>query len=261
MTHPADPTDLNVSFWREEASAADYEYETLSAAEHQLLTQYRQALSGRVLELGPGAGRVTRHLVEHASALTALEVSPVMAEACRRNVPRAVIEVRDMRALDDFAADSFDAVVASNNVLDVLSDDERRVLLGELARIVGPTGVLLFSTHNRDGRVRRPWQPRDWHWPAGVAEDVRHFPRNLRTHRRLKPLEREEPDYALRNDEAHGFSLIHYNISAALQARQLADAGFTLELCMTDAAHRVDVAGPPSGEPYLHYGARRAPIA
>lgn len=255
MAGPSDPTGLNARFWRDEASVADYEYEGLSPAESLLLEQHRTPLSGTVLELGPGAGRVTRHLAAHAAALTALEISPAMAEACRRNVPAATVEVRDMRDLGDLASGSVDAVVASNNVLDVLDHDERQALLRELRRLLGPGGVLLFSSHNKDGRSRRPWQPRDRYWLAGVVGDIRNFPRSMRNHRRLRSLEHEEADYALRNDEAHDFSMILYNVSAPAQARHLADAGFALAACMTDGGEPVDLEGPPSRAPFLHYAA------
>ena len=90
--------------------------------------------------------------------------------------------------------------------------------------------------------------------PAGRR--CRHLPTSLRNHRRLAAAEREYDGYALRNDEAHNFSMLLYNISAPAQRAQLAEAGFTLELCMTDAGDAVDVDGPPNRMPYLHYAAR-----
>ena len=94
--------------------------------------------------------------------------------------------------------------------------------------------------------------------PRWLAGDLLRLPASLRNHRRLAPLQRDHEDYALRNDEAHSFSMLLYNIAAPAQRAQLADAGFELQLCLTDAGEVVDVDGPPSRMPYLHYSARAA---
>ena len=157
---PIDPATLNAGLWRRGSWVAAYDHERLSPAEIRLLLHDRYPLSGRVLELGPGAGRVTTYLADLATELTALELSPDMAEACRRRVPSARVEVRDMSDLDAFGDGAFDAVVASCNVIDVLDDPARRALLGQLRRVLVPGGALQFSSHNRDHDGRRPWQPR-----------------------------------------------------------------------------------------------------
>ncbi|QEC49017.1 class I SAM-dependent methyltransferase [Baekduia soli] len=249
-------SELNAGVWRRGDWVSVYEDRRLSPAEILLLLRHREPLSGRVLELGPGAGRVTAYLAELASELTALEISPDMAEACRRRVPSATVEVRDMQDLGGIAGGSLEAVVGTCNVIDVLDDGERRALLAELHRILVPGGVLLFSSHNRDHRARRPWEPRDWRNPKALAGDVVRLRDGVRNHRRLHRFERDSDDYTLRNDEAHSFSMILYAIGAAAQQRQLTEAGFTLELCLTDDGEPVDPGGAPDRSPYLHYAAR-----
>jgi SAM-dependent methyltransferase len=251
-----DPAALNAAVWRRGAWVAAYDNERLSRAEIRLLLHDSGPLAGRVLELGPGAGRVTTYLADLATELTALELSPAMAEACRRRVPSARVEVRDMTDLGDFGDGAFDAVVAGNNVIDVLDDPDRRALLVQLRRILTPGGALQFSSHNRDHDGRRPWQPRDLRNPRWLAGDLLRLPASVRNHRRLAPEQREYEGYAVRNDEAHSFSLLLYHITARGQREQLAEAGFTLELCLTEAGDVVDVDGPPNSTPYLHYSAR-----
>ena len=58
--------------------------------------------------------------------------------------------------LGDVPDASLEAVVGTCNVIDVLDDADRRALLVELRRILVPGGLLVFSSHNRDGRVHRP---------------------------------------------------------------------------------------------------------
>jgi SAM-dependent methyltransferase len=260
VADPVRPADHNAAVWRLGAWVPLYDDQRLSPAEILLLLRYREPLSGRVLELGPGAGRVTAYLAELATELTALEISPDMADACRRRVPSATVRVGDMEDLDDVPDASLEAVVGTCNVLDVLDDPERRKLLKELHRILVPGGVLWFSSHNRDGNLRRPWHPHNWRRPRSLAGDVVRFAGRMRNHRRLRPLERDTGDYALRNDEAHGFTMVLYAIGAESQQRQLAGTGFTLEICMTDSGKAVPVGAETSTAPYLHYVARRAPV-
>jgi len=254
----AHATDHNVDLWRRGSWVAAYDNVRLSAAERAQLRDHRVELSSRVLEIGPGAGRLTAQLAESAATLTAFEISPAMAEACRQRVPSADVQVRDMRDLDDIGDASLDAVVAGCNVIDVLEHEQRLAFLRQTRAKLAPGGVLLFCTHNRDHRVRRPWQPPAWRRPSVVAATLAGLPANLSHHRRMRRHETERADYALRNDEAHGFTLIHYYIGADAQRRQLETCGFRLEDCMTDDAIAVDPQGIPSVEPFLHYSARAA---
>ena len=74
-------------------------------------------------------------------------------------------------------------------------------------------------------------------------------------------MEMDAGDYALRNDEAHDFTMVLYSIGAPAQQRQLAEAGFTLEVCMTDDGDAVTVGSETSGRPTCTTGraARRRP--
>jgi SAM-dependent methyltransferase len=256
----AGPADHNAAVWRRGDWVSTYDDRRISPAEALLLLRYREPLSGRVLELGPGAGRFTGYLAELATELTALEISPDMAEVCRRRVPSATVRVGDMVDLGDVPDASLEAVVGTCNVIDVLDDPGRRALLADLRRILVPGGLLVFSSHNRDGRVHRPWHLHDWRRPAAVAGDVLRFPGRLRNHRRLRPLERDAGDYALRNDEAHDFTMLLYSIGAPAQRRHLAEAGFELEVCLTDEGDTVSES-QTSAAPYLHYAARSTATA
>jgi SAM-dependent methyltransferase len=255
------PADHNAAVWRLGAWVSLYDDRRISPAEVLLLLRYREALTGRVLELGPGAGRFTGYLAELATELTAVEISPDMAEVCRRRVPSATVRVGDMEDLGDVRDASLEAVVATCNVIDVLDDPARRALLTEVRRILVPGGLLVFSSHNRDGRVRRPWHLHNWRRPRSVAGDVIRFPDRLRNYRHLRPLERDTGEYALRNDEAHDFTMLLYSIGAPAQHRQLAESGFTLEVCLTDAGDTVPVGSQTSAAPYLHYAARSTATA
>lgn len=252
------PRAVNDRLWREADLVGPYSGHQLSPAEAHLLLRYREPLSGAVLELGPGAGRVTEYLADLARELTAFELSARMAAACRARVPSADVRELDLRAVAALPPRSLDAVVATCNVLDVLTeDDDRRAVLADVARILRPGGVLLFSSHNRDAPRTQPWRPRDWRNPRALARQLVDLPASVRNHRRRSPLEAEHPTYALRNDEAHQYAMVLYNVSAAEQERQLTAAGLVLEACLADDGRAIAVGVTTPTEPFLHYAARK----
>jgi SAM-dependent methyltransferase len=250
---------LNAEFWARGENVSYYATDELRAAERTLLERHRDALAGRVLELGCGAGRLTGHLCELAQVLHAVDISPAMVAFCRNRYPRAVFSEADLRDLSQFEDDSFGAVVAPFNVLDVLGDGERHRALNEIRRVLVAGGLLIMSSHNRGYRPRiaagiqviigSPRRP---------AASVRSLPRRLRNRRRLRRLEHAENGYAIVNDDAHDFSVLHYYISRDAQERQLADEGFELWECLDLDGRDVPAGAAAASCPELHYVARAA---
>ncbi|MDT7547825.1 MAG: hypothetical protein QOE84_219, partial [Actinomycetota bacterium] len=120
---------VNDKLWSRLDLVKVYATRDLRPIEVMLLVRYREALSGRVLELGCGAGRLTGYLAELASVAHGVDISPAMVDHCRRAYPRAIFSEGDLRDLSAFDPGSFDVVVASYNVVDVLGDRERRAAL------------------------------------------------------------------------------------------------------------------------------------
>jgi SAM-dependent methyltransferase len=248
----------NAQIWAEEDLVEFYASRELRPVESLLLASHRQALAGSVLELGCGAGRLTGHLIEVAEAVHGLDLSPAMVAYCRRTYPRGTFSEGDIRELSLFGEASLDAVIAPYNVLDALGDAERQAVLGQIRRLLRPGGMLIMSSHNRAfvpriglamrvllGSPRRP------------VKSLARLPRRVRNRRSLRPLERSEPGYSLRNDEAHDFSLLHYYISREDQERQLAEHGFELLECRDLDGHVLGPGQTAARCPELHYVARR----
>jgi SAM-dependent methyltransferase len=253
------PSQVNAGVWRRGTFLNQYTSTDLRPPEALLLERHRDALSGRVLELGCGAGRVTRYLAEIATDVEAIDLSPAMVEHARQAVPAAHFHVGDMTDLTAFEAGSFDAVVATYNVLDVLDNAERSAELDGLRDLTRAGGVLIMSTHNRGfiPTLRAP-RVRFTHPRTFVADLVR-LPRRLRNRRRLLPLEHEARGYAIVNDSGHDYSLLHYYISRDDQERQLAEHGFELIECVDMAGNVVPTAATAADVSELHYVARRVP--
>jgi SAM-dependent methyltransferase len=255
--------ELSTEFWSQADLVDAYTGAGLRPVEADILERHRVALSGRVLEVGVGAGRLTRHLCAIATDVHGIDISDAMVAATRRACPDATIIRWDLRDLSAHEDGSFDAVVAAFNVIDVLTHDDREVALAGFVRVLAPGGLLVMSSHNRAAAssVVGPGRQLLGHLRAGrmrsAAGGVIRFPRRVANRRRLRPLEHGHPTYAIVNDSAHDYSILHYYISRDAQVTQLADHGFELLESLDLEGGPVETGAAAAGSPELHYVARR----
>jgi SAM-dependent methyltransferase len=246
---------VNDAVWgRSSRLVAEYANRTLRPVETVLLDRYRDALSGRVLELGCGAGRLTGYLLDLSADVRGIDVMPAMVEYCRAAYPRGDFAVADLR---DIGGGPYDAVVAAFNVLDVLDHAERRDVLARIAGVLSPGGLLVMSSHNlaAAGSIRSPGRVLE-RSPRRIASNLRHLPARLRNARRLRRHERTDADWAIRNDEALDFGLLHYYVTRDACERQLAAAGLTLVECLDIDGRPVAPGEQAAYCTELHYVAR-----
>jgi SAM-dependent methyltransferase len=254
-----DPAELGIEFWRRADLVDVYDRTDLRAVESVLLERYQPALSGRVLELGVGAGRLTRYLCPLAAELHGIDVSRAMVRRASEACPGATIVVRDLREIDVYAEGSFDAVVAGFNVLDVLDHDDRQAVLDGIRRVLQPDGLLIFSSHNRGhapavlGPVAQLMQDLRQRRVRRVVVGLVRLPRRIANHARLRRLERDEAEYAVVNDVAHDYALAQYYIGRDDQERQLQRHGFRLVECLDLAGSAVMAGAVARGSSELHY--------
>ncbi len=124
----------------------------------------------RLLDVGIGAGRTTALLAPRVRAYVGIDYADLMVRRARERFPGLELTVDDAADLSRFRASSFDVVLFSFNGLGVLPTDEhRRRCLREVARVLVPGGVFLFSLHNARclayapsyagaGALRRAWR-------------------------------------------------------------------------------------------------------
>lgn len=259
---------INAHFWKTHNRVAEYATRALRPVEILVIARYHQALSGRVLEAGCGAGRVLGYLAAVGREVHGIDISPAMVDYCRHAYPQATVRVGDLGALTESVDGRYDAVVAADNVLDVFEDADRRRVLGEMRTVLTPDGILIFSSHNLayangepDATGPQPNAARSrlaklvQLSPAGLASIALRTPTRVRNRLRLAPLQHRADDHAILNDVEGDYAVLHYYIGRDEQERQLSEAGLVLVECL-------DVQGRfvPSGEvgygPWLHYIAR-----
>ncbi|MER7245122.1 class I SAM-dependent methyltransferase [Kribbella sp. NPDC000426] len=101
----------------------------------------------RVLEIGPGTGQATSAMVERAWPVTAVELSPGLAEVLRRKYPTTDVIVADFDTLE-LPAQSFDLVISATAFHWL--DPETRVQ--RCVDLLRPGGALaIVSTHHVAG--------------------------------------------------------------------------------------------------------------
>jgi SAM-dependent methyltransferase len=260
---------VNASAWQRGDHVAEYANRRLLPVEVVILVRYRDVLSRRTLEVGCGAGRILGYVAQLGGEAHGIDISPAMVEHCRMRYPAADTRVGDLSDIGRSAEGPFDAVLALDNVLDVFDDAERRRVLTDLRALLAPDGLLIFSSHNlayvdrgapRDrvgppGRARRLLSEVGSRPPSNVARAIARIPGRRRNRKRLGPLQRRGDGYAIINDSAHDYALLHYYIGRDDQARQLDESGYELVECL-DADGRPVGPGEPHPDPWLHYVAR-----
>ncbi len=251
--------EVNERLWTRRDLSRKYARTDLRPPEEEILDAYRADFSGRVLELGCGAGRVTGHLAKVSGDVHAIDISLPMVARCRTACPTVHVEVGDVRDLSAFEPGSCDVVAGWFNVLDVFDDETRLAVLRDIATRLKRGGLLVFSSHNLAAAdtQRRPTDLRYGN-PAKLGMDVVRLPRALYHSRRLARLERREAGYAILNDISHDYMALHYYIGRDEQEDQLAACGYDVLECR-DATGRVLEPGDAGDVSIdLHYVARPA---
>lgn len=105
-------------------------------------------INSRVLEIGPGAGRWTQHLVQRASRLVVVDVTPKCIELCRarfRDWSRVVdYIVNDGSDLSFLPSESIDRIWSWDVFIHVCLDDIRRYIR-HFGRVLVPGGLGLIQ--------------------------------------------------------------------------------------------------------------------
>lgn len=214
-----------------------------------LLRRYRESFSGRVLEVGVRGGGLSAALQYAAESYVGITLSDAEHAFCSGRFPRANLRRRRLLELDSLPRHAFSAIFVAHHALDVLSETQRRLVLGHLADRLAPSGVLIFSAHNlaREAALgppllhglRRPWT-------------FMRLVRALRHRDRLGGAQEQGRGYAILRGASDADSRLTYYVSVDYQARQLVETGLGLLECVNRSDLPVD-APAATGEPELFF--------
>ncbi|PSB30451.1 class I SAM-dependent methyltransferase [Stenomitos frigidus] len=131
----------------------------LQPAEQTVLDLLHDRLPGmKMLDIGVGGGRTTKHFAAIVADYTGIDYSTAMIAACKKRFAAssqtALFEVCDARDLSRFQDDSFDFILFSFNGIDYVSHADRLKVFQEVCRVGRPGGYFCFSSHNLQGLER-----------------------------------------------------------------------------------------------------------
>lgn len=236
-----------------------YLSKALLPAETACFNKYQQHIVNHdVLDVGVGAGRTSRYLAARARRYEAIDYSPVMVKRLCATMPKIRVHQADFRDLRIFEDGSFDFVLATANVIDALTHQDRLQALNEASRVLRPEGILAFSTHNLHYQPAFSGPRLEWSWnPFKLSVGGIKFALSLWNHARIAPLRVVTPEYALLNDPGHFYGLLHYYVARPVVQAQLANSGLRLLDVFDRNGESVLAAADDSANPSLLYVAQR----
>lgn len=119
------------------------------AALAAMLAAWRVPGSGKLLELGCGAGDLSLWLAQQGYQVWGVDIAPTAVQWAREKAEQRGVQVHfavgDVLSLDDYADDFFDLVLDGCCLHCIIGDDRRRLLASAL-RVLKPGGLFLVKT-------------------------------------------------------------------------------------------------------------------
>jgi SAM-dependent methyltransferase len=213
----------NLANYDSEWSAREYSRTVgLSPIETTLVDRYFRPAPADILDIGCGAGRTSAALHARGYRVVAVDLSESLLSIARSRHSGIDFRLMDASrlALDDGA---FDAALFSYNGIDCLYPEASRTeCMREVARVLKPGGVFMFSSHNLIGAF---FSGGFW-YPRGYFNSARFIGQQL-----TNPLVRE---WYMRYEDGGGRQHL-FSGPPRRTVRQLQDTGFdVVDVCGSD---------------------------
>lgn len=203
--------------------------EGLMLGEQMVLDMFKAQLhEWRMLDLGIGGGRTTRHFAPLVNEYWGIDYAERMIRLVNHKFqgtyPNAIFEVADARSLPHISDNSFNLCLFSFNGLDANPHSERMEGLSEIFRVLVSGGYFFFSTHNLQA-IEVIFELEKTKNPIKLGYSI--F-RNILLHLILGSVKKlKEKDHIFIRDAAHLFRVKHMYVKPAEAIRQLKEVGFT----------------------------------
>jgi ubiquinone/menaquinone biosynthesis C-methylase UbiE len=233
----------------------------LFAPERKFIEIAKDKLAGfSMLDIGVGAGRTTLNFAPLVKRYVGIDYSEEMLSICSKRfagVSNIALQLGDMRSLEMFEDDSFDFILISYNAISALTHEDRLKTFAEVRRVGKPGAYFYFSAHNLQ------WVPRvllnfrrqiSWVHPKITYWNLLKWLKAYKHNDANVIRQLQELPYAIINDGAHDFRLLHYYIKPRAQVQQLS-AYFTNIRVFGHDGHelRGDAELDANIDGYLHY--------
>ncbi len=263
MVSRDDIASLNKDFYLSKTAAAWYAEKGFVMPEEQaFLRDYESVLKGcTLLDMGIGAGRTTRFLLQLVGEYRGFDYSNEMVRAAAARFPGVKIEERDARDLSAYGDASFDVVLFSFNGIDCLSHQGRLQVMGEVKRVLKPGGIFAFSSHNREKPKTLPQDLSNLNRsknPVRMVKNLIEYWQGIRNWKRSLHCAEETDSYELRHDSSNGFKAPIYYIRKSHQMAQAATQGFAVEAIYNGKGQPTTVDESDTASSWIFYACRKS---
>jgi ubiquinone/menaquinone biosynthesis C-methylase UbiE len=177
----------------------------------------------KILDIGIGTGRTTKHLLQYSKDYIGIDYSAGMVQKAKERFKEAQILQMDARNLHAFDSQSFDFILFSFNGIDYMNHEDRIKCLGEIVRTLKNGGFFVFSSHNREYEnfnrfvIKAPLfsVPYFKRLAKGGSNRLKNVLKHVYTE-----------SYAIITDPGHDYDCLTYYINPQQQAKQLEEHGF-----------------------------------
>jgi SAM-dependent methyltransferase len=183
-----------------------------------------------------------------------------MTRYCQQLYPGVKFATVDARNMKEYRDGQFAFVIFSFNGIDSVPPDDRLAIIKECHRVLKPGGLFAFSSHNIEKPVYGAFHLSNIEFtlhPIRLAREFQKYFTGWGHHLKNRKHEVFTPDYTVRNDNAHNYTLMHYYISKANQVKQLQSFGFEEVRIIDRKGAWTDATTPDTTSSWIYYLARK----
>lgn len=190
-----------------------------------------------ILDIGVGAGRTIPLMTAISPHYTGIDYTAKLLDQARVRHPGIDLRYMDARDMVELPSDHYALTAFSWNGIDCVDYEDRTRILKEMYRVTRPGGLVVFSSHNREGpgfqetiwKLLPRFSPNPLRFGWRTLRALRVFPLAAYNYARHVRLHRDYPGYSIKTAGAHYFGIVIVYTTLPEQRRQLTSLGFEID--------------------------------
>lgn len=227
---------------------------------------YAECAGEPILDVGIGAGRTIPLMMRISQRYTGIDYTAKLLEQARTRFPGVDLRHMDARDMAELPSDRYALTAFSWNGIDCVGYEDRVRILKEMYRVTRPGGLVLFSTHNREGpgfresvwKLLPRFSPNPLRFGWRTLRSMRVLPLATYNYLRHVRFHRDYPGYSIKTAAAHFFGIVIVYTTLPEQRRQLNELGFEIDAVFGSCdGLRIPAENNTSSAWWFHFIARK----